>query len=318
MSSRIQSDLLLVDAALRSSPSRALLKGGSADAWAGCKTSLQAVLLILRDSVLADQSVSTAAAVSIHWRKSSASKKLLVLLRAVIEEAHALQGDATAARTIRCCAVHGSISAINFFWQRKQSAALWPALREWIVDLGGITSLWTALAWVVRIPMQDEAAEALHELLRASVHAVLALTHGMFGVRQPAELVQNSAVITVLSSVLGNLLPRDFAVGNAETWSLGLVYRTVMVLEKLDESVLSAHLHRPLLVFWPYLMMEMRRQSCLRPEPTGVSTPSGLVPVLYELKVQMHALWATIWGWNQGSFLSCFIVLNVFQQCSHI
>ena len=150
MSSRIQSDLLLVDAALRSCPSRALLKGGSVDVWVACNVSLQKVFPILRESVLADRSGSAPAAVSMLWRKSSASKKLLPVLRAVIEEARAVQDDAaqpTAARTNRCGAVHVSISMLDFFWQRiQQSATLWPAMREWIVELGGITSLWTALA----------------------------------------------------------------------------------------------------------------------------------------------------------------------------
>ena len=59
---------------------------------------------------------------------------------------------------------HGSIGVIHFFWKRtkQESATLWPAMRKWIVELGGITSLWTALAWIlVMIPMQDfEAAAA--------------------------------------------------------------------------------------------------------------------------------------------------------------
>ena len=212
MSSRIQSDLLLVDGALRSSPSRALLKGGSVDAWAACKPSFLAALPILQASVLADQSGS-AAVVSMLWRKSSASKKLLALLRAVVEEAHALPGwaaHAAAARTVRCHAVHGSISVIGFFWRRtQQSATLWPAMREWIVELGGISSLWTSLAWMCMIPKQDcEAAyDVIYQLLSTSVHSVLELTHDLFSVRRPVELAHNSAVLMVLGMVLGRLLP---------------------------------------------------------------------------------------------------------------
>ena len=169
----MQADLMLVDGSLRSCPSRALLKSGSIVAWAACDTGFQqAVLPALRESVLADLGGSAAAAaVSLQWRKSSVSKKLLALLRAVIEEANALQSEtahaaAAAACTVRCHAVHGSIGVpcvIHFFWKRtkQESATLWPAMREWIVELGGITSLWTALAWIVMIPMQDfEAAAA--------------------------------------------------------------------------------------------------------------------------------------------------------------
>ena len=261
MSSQTQSDLLRIDVALRSSPSRALLKDGSVDAWTVCKTSLQAVLFVLRDSVLAEQSGSASAAVSMHWRKSSASKKLLALLRAVVEEAHALQGEAAiaaTARITRCHAVHGSISAISLFWQRsQQSATLWLAMREWIVEQGGVTSLWTTLAWMCLIPAQDieaAAADDFQQLLRGSVHAVFDLTRDMFSSRRPVELAHDSAVVTVFSCLLSDLLPRNFTAGNGETWDLNLIFRTVMVLDKLEEGMLAAHLHRPVLVFWPYLI----------------------------------------------------------------
>ena len=294
MSSRIQSDLLLIDGSLRSCPSRALLKGGSVQVWAACNGSLLAVLPILRESVLADQSGCTAA-VSMLWRKNSASKKLLALLRAVVEEAPALQGEAahaTAARTARCHMLHGSVGVIHFFWQRIQhSATLWPALREWIVELGGITSLWTALAWVIRIPVLDFGAAAADALcqLRASVHSVLALTHGMFSLRRPVELAQNSAVIAVLSIALGDLLPRDFAAGKASRWDLHIVFHGLKALYEVggqEGGSLSAHLHRPLLVFWPYLIAELRRQHRLLPESDEKSAPQG--DWLLGLKVLVH------------------------------
>ena len=293
MSSRIQSDLLLVDGALRSSPSRTLLKGGSIDAWAACYASLAGVLHVLCESVLADQSVSAAAA-SMQWRKSSASKKLLALLRSVVDEAPALQGEtahAAAARIVGCCAVHGSIGVIHcFFWQRfQQSATLWPAMREWIVELGGITSLWTALAWVIRIPVHDLLAAASgldHEiLLRKSVHTVLALTHDMLKIRRPVELAQSSAVITVMSHVLGDLIPRDTVRGDAHTWDLHVVFLAIGTLCHLEGSELSAHLHKPLLVFWPFMIAEMRRQRLLT-KSTGASFPSE--DGLCGLKVQIH------------------------------
>ena len=295
MSARIKSDLLLVDGALRSSPSRSVLKSSSADPWAACNASLQEVLPIVRGSVFADQGGS-ATAVAIHWRKSSASKKLLALLRAVVEDAPALTSvaaHATSARTVRCRAVHGSIGVISFFWElSKQSAALWPAISEWIIELGGVTSLWAALAWVILIPMQDfgAAADAMHQLLRESVHEVFTLTHDMFSIRGPEELQQNSAVITVLSRLLGELLPRDFAAGNAKEWDLDVVSCTISALCELEGSagsLLSAHLHRPLLVFWPQLVAEMGRQRRLLPESAArASVPPENSP-LGRLKVHI-------------------------------
>ena len=286
MSSRIQSDLLLVDGALRSCPSRTLLKGGSADAWDACCASLLAVLPILQESVLADQGGSVAA-ISMHWRKSSAGKKLLALLRAVVEEAHALQGEAAhAAKSATCHTVHGSIDVIRFFWQRtRKSATLWPAMREWIVELGGITSLWTALAWAVMIPMQDceAAADVNHQnLLRATIHTVLELTLDMFSSRRPVELAQNSAVLTVMSCVLGTMLPRDFKAGDSHAWDLRAVFHAITALHPLEGSVLSVQLHKPMLVFWPYLIAEVGRQRRLLSESEGTT--------LFNLKVYFHTV----------------------------
>ena len=294
MSARIKSDLLLVDGALRSSPSRSVLKSSSADPWAACNASLQEVLPIVRGSVFADQGGS-ATAVAIHWRKSSASKKLLALLRAVVEDAPALTSvaaHATSARTIRSRAVHGSISVISFFWRRNLQSNLWPAMGEWVIELGGVMSLWKALAWVVLIPMQDfeTTADAMHQLLRVSVHEVFTLTHDMFSIRGPEELQQNSAVITVLSRLLGELLPRDFAAGNAKEWDLDVVSCTISALCELEGSagsLLSAHLHRPLLVFWPQLVAEMGRQRRLLPESAArASVPPENSP-LGRLKVHI-------------------------------
>ena len=279
MSSRIQSHLLIVDGALHSCPSRALLKGGSIDAWAACSTTLQAVLPVLRE-LLADQ--SGAAAVSMQWRKSSASKKLLALLRAAIELAHALPFEAAptaAACTVRCRAVHDSIYFIILFWTSSQPSAtgtLWPAMREWIVELGGIRSLWTVLAWVILIPVQDfEAADAIHQLLRVSVRMVLYLTNGMFSLRRPVELAKDSAFTTVMSRLLSVLLPRDFVAGNAHTWDLDTVFIVITTQYQLEGSMLPVHLLKPMLVFWPFLFAELRRQRRLLQESAGAYVPPG-------------------------------------------
>ena len=111
--------------------------------------------------------------------------------------------------------------------------------------------------------------EVLQTLQRASINSVLVLTHDLLtvpSVRRPVELAQNSAVITVLSSVLGNQLPRDFAAGNAQVWAMHIVFYTVTKLCHLEGNMLEAHLHKPLLVFWPYLVAELRRQRHLHPD----------------------------------------------------
>ena len=213
----------------------------------------------------------------------------------VVEDT-SLSGEAVAL-TVRCRAVHGSIGVISFFWQRtQQSTTLWPAMREWIAELGGIKSVWTALAWLVSLPTQYfEAAD--HRLLRESAHSVIALTYCLFGLRRPVELSQHAAVTTALGSVLGNMLPRDFAAGNADMWDVRVVFHAIAALcqleyvmepehlndmfynvtslQQLEGCTLAAHLHKPLLVFWPHLVAEMRRQHRCLQESTGESPPPG-------------------------------------------
>ena len=77
-----------------------------------------------------------------------------------------------------------------------------------------------------------------------------------------------------MSSVLGDLLPRDFVAGNAQTWAMHVVFYAVTELWRLEGSMLAAHLHKPLLVFWPYLIADLRQQRRLRPDVAGASDAS--------------------------------------------
>ena len=140
------------------------------------------------------------------------------------------------------------------------------------------------------IAVQDlaAAADAPHQLFRASIESVLELTEDMFSLRRPVELAQNSAVTTVLSCVLGKMLPRDFAAGNAQAWDLPVVFHAIHALLPLEGSMLAARLHRPVLVFWPYLIAEVGRRRRLHPESESTT--------IFNLKVNFRTVRTHFWS----------------------
>ena len=167
MSYRIKLDLQRVDRAIRPGVShRALLKSGSVEAWKACLSSLREALTILLDSSFTDRNGS--AATWIHWRKSGTSKQLLGLLRAVVEEA---PGSAVAADCPRESALHVGLGIISFLFKRTRSGALWPAMREWILDQGGLQAIWPALAWSMALPVVGEDKAAHDAALRMPVRS---------------------------------------------------------------------------------------------------------------------------------------------------
>ena len=289
MTSRIQADLKRLDGVLRLGPSRILLKGGSADTWNACDNSLQAVLPVLEEWALADRNGPGAAAIVMHWRKSGTSKKLLALLRAVVEEAPSLAPvDATSPQN---CAVRHSITAISFFWQRTQhSTTAWPAMREWLFDQGGVQNIWTALAWcmsstsgMTSLPSQEGQAtggnEEPHRLLSAPFYAVLVLTLGLADPRMAEEVFEHRGFISALQLLLSSILPRAIAAGCGPTWKLGntLSFIATVSSSPVNGHKLAAQLHRPLLVSWPYLIAELRRMSQTTMGPVLEVGISGLI-----------------------------------------
>ena len=270
MSSRIQADLQRIDSALRLGPNRQSLKSGSVNTWAGCDSSLQAVFPVLEEWALADRNSPGAAAIVMHWRKSSASKKLLALLRAVVEEAPALAPvDAASPQN---CAVRHSITAISFFWQRTQhSTTAWPAMREWLFEQGGVKNIWTALAWCMSgasAPSRQgqQAAGGDEEALRLlsePFHAVKVLTMDLADPRMAEELFEHRGFISALQLLLSSILPRAIAAGCGPAWELGnmLSFLSAVLSSPANGHNLAVLLHRPLLVSWPYLIAEMRRMS---------------------------------------------------------
>ena len=261
MAARIKADLQRIDAALKASlghrGSLARLRAGSLEAWSAISTSLSDVTLALTSSAFADPG-DGAAATWVHWRKSSTSKQLLSLLQTVIEEVHV--AEPAAAGSLRSYAAHSSIYLINFFFMHTRSAALWPAMRGWLLDQGGMQSIWTALAWC--LASRERAASSDIVQIRSSIQAAFALTLYINSVTVTASLSQHPGVIRVLMIVFGEILPADFAAGNADKWRLRDVLNSARALGRAASySSLASQLHQPLMVAWPYLVTTLR-QGC--------------------------------------------------------
>ena len=255
MSSRIAADLQRVDRAIRPGVShRAILKGGSIEAWTACLSSLRETSQILIDSSFSDQNGS--AAVWIHWRKSGTSKQLLGLLRTAVEEA---PGPALDAGCIRECALHAGLGLIGFLFQRTQSGVLWPAMREWIIDLGGLRATWQALAWSMALVGGDRAAHYAN--LRVPVHAVFGLMPRPDGAHAVLTVPgANPSITTALALLFSDLWPRDLASGHEHDWHMqDLLGDAASLCMQLGSSQPQPQLHRAFLVTWPHLMGWFRR-----------------------------------------------------------
>ena len=278
MAAIIKADLQRIDTALRAGLSHrgslARLRAGSIEAWGACSTSLADATCVLTNSAFDDPGES-AAATWVHWRKSSTSKQLLSLLQTVIEEVHV--AEPAAAGSLRSYAAHSSIYLINFFFMHTRSAALWPAMRGWLLEQGGMQSVWTALAWCLASRERGASSDIFQ--IRSSVHAALALTvQQLLGVNATSSLPQHPGVGGALKILLSEILPRDFAAGNTHLWCLREMLSSIASIAdatsagpsaaaSFGASSLASQLHQPLLVAWPYLIAALRRskqQPCVK------------------------------------------------------
>ena len=267
MYSRITADLQRVDRAIRPGVShRAVLKNGSSEAWNACLSSLRDALTILLDSSFADQNGS--AATWILWRKSGTSKQLLGLLRVTVEEA---PGSALVAGCVRECTLHAGINLIGFLFKRSQYGALWPAMREWIVDQGGLQAMWSALAWSMALVGGDKTAHDTD--LRVPVQAVFGLMNKPDGTLLTLPLSAHPSITSALTLLFSGILPRDLASGNAHEWDMnGLLVNVASTCSLLTSSQPLPQLHRPFMASWPHLMGWLREPNTDEPQMRHANT----------------------------------------------
>ena len=229
------------------------------ESWVAGNTGLSAVSSIYRSSVFSD--ANGGAAPWMHWRKSNTGKQLLGFMRAVIEgmEADPMSAGPTPAlqlanHTAMLAALHGCIHLLAVLFEATHSAALWPAMREWMTDQGGIKCLWSALARCMVLaahespavmaaicgansPLSEMRKTLSHSALGATLVSALSMTSHLTSGSGPDELSLLPGLVTSLFVLFGVVLPRELAAGYAPEWDVFSLLRHIVRLRIQSRSV---------------------------------------------------------------------------------
>ena len=262
--SRIQSDLQRIDTALKLCPNRAALKSSTTESWIAGNTGLAAVASVYQSSVFFD--ANSGAAPWIQWRKSNTGKQLLGFIRAVMDTAMEADPGAVCstpamlltAHTAMHTTLHGCIALLAKLFSATQSAALWPAMREWLLDQGGIKGLWSALAQSMTLAERDSAAASAAaangplsmrnanscSTLGTTLIFALSMTNELqfttFTTSASSgreELSLLPGLITSLTILFGDVLPRELAAGHADEWDIMIAFRHIVLIQFQSRSV---------------------------------------------------------------------------------
>ena len=118
-------------------------KADSLQAWHACRDSLTDVAFFINGGACIFTSGSDkSAAVWVLWRKSNTSKQLLGLVGSVLEAvaAGANRQVPAACTASKAIGLRGSITIASYFNTASayRYGVLWPALREWLMEQGGM------------------------------------------------------------------------------------------------------------------------------------------------------------------------------------
>ena len=293
MSARIQAEFLRLDRALRGGCShRSSLKAGSSQAWEACEDSLLAVVSVFDEDTCIFKSDKSVAAVWVQWRKSNTSKQLLGLVRSVLEAATAQGSRREASAPDRMCmaltavGMHDSITIADRLHAAAAEGVLWPALHEWLLEKGGVDTMWRALTLELEracagdeggiwAGMSDalEIANARANMILDSVVTVLILSLSLRCPKPPPQ--PNGALlkghggdgVTVLQLTLGKLIPAAFPAMQPEvrTMATAFAHRIGSLCRHTPTrgSEYLEPMHLPALRAWPYLVGAARHQISL-------------------------------------------------------
>ena len=158
----------------------------------------------------------------------------------------------------------GCITLLAKLFAATQSAALWPAMREWLIDHGGIKSLWAALARSMALAEQEGSAAAAvaangplstmretiahYSTLGPTLISALALTDELQFTTSTSsgrdelslgreELALLPGLIASMTILFSDILPRELAAGHAHEWDTMLVLRHIVMIRFQSRSV---------------------------------------------------------------------------------
>jgi hypothetical protein len=249
-----------------------------------------------------------------QWRSSSASKKTIALLRAVIEAEGDLI-DSIAPQTSRETALLEVIGVVTFIFRCTHDAVLWPQLKLWLVQQGGAVAMLKAAtktaAWFA-MRLGNGHPEG-----PVPASSITLLTHGgafrLFGqlCRSHSDkdaLLSQPGIGEAVSDALGRYLTfmsrlslTDRQNSEVLEGAVALSHSLLTVLSKIRPWLMPrldlAHtLHPQLLRVWPSLMHALRLQPPLDPETSSMIRRSGMMSALRMLTEQPGGTWARHWA----------------------
>ena len=217
------------------------------------------------------------AALWLRWRKSSASKQFLAILKAINEAiasktawmadvADNTHSTGTLLLLLMEFAWMQVMSTLRLLYKCSQAGALWPALSDWLAENGNLQGLWVALAWCSSAG-DDASKSVIHDLVNIlMVHDLVSMTHASLSQgRLPPTLLQHPRVAEALGLALGKVLPKGFARHHdgddldQRMLEMKITLCRVVILAQAEPQ-LWQHLHLPALSLWPYLVGALRQQ----------------------------------------------------------
>ena len=278
MLARIQSEFLRIDRDLRDGCNlRSSLKSNSVQAWEACGYSLAALVAFLGDDscIFSSAADNKSAATWVQWRKSNTSKQLLSLVRSVLDAVAAEDSRRRKCIAFMTMGLHAVIVIVRHLHADSTSGVLWPALREWLVEQGGVDSMWRALAWAARVEVTGATGGITNAgalLILDSVGSVLSLSLTCpTPPPHPNDALHGGgadAATAALQLTLGEFIPAAFPAMQPDVRTKAVAIAHRISLMRCSPAAAGGGqylelMHLPALRAWPYLVGAARHQLSL-------------------------------------------------------
>ena len=274
-----------------------------------------------------------------HWQRSPASKQIIGLLKAMLQQAapafadqrHYRARSDSAAVKFRDVLLGAMDRAIRVAWflllhaeDRQCKITLWPELRRWLLEGGGFAVMYGAAAAAMRMdPASPSAYYMLYYTHCISAQAATQLTNGARELPPALLPPVVSATLTLFDAVREEFSATSAALSTSTAWPhlpVAMI-SAISIMDGLNamprDAKLREQLHLGQLRVWPGLML-------LNPSPPGPAHWCGggdcivaACKVLEELLRQpepvMRAYWARHWACALDTLCALGVRLSIQQ-----
>ena len=322
MSARIQAAFLRIDRGLLDGCSlRSSLKSNSVQAWEACGYSLAAFIAVLGDDacIFSSAADNKSAASWVQWRKSNTSKQLLGLVRSILDAVAAEESRREVSAPVRKCiafmtmGLHAVIIIAHYLHAASTSGVLWPALHEWLVEQGGVDTMWRALTWAVRV----EVSGATGGITNARALAILSSVGNVLSLSltcprlppHPNDALLGGhgggadAATAALTLTLGEFIPAAFPAMQPDVRTKAVAVALRISLMRFSPAAAGGGqylelMHLPALSAWPYLVGAAKHQFSLPVQDTkereGIQVRGGEGIARMIQRTEVHGAWRMV------------------------